>query len=134
MTFEVDDVICDALTADVAAEMIGAAKNHWLLHRATRRRARATDLAMDRYFFAVWPELAQLLTEGKVPVKVARTMRPRTDIGEGSVSYSYRRDERQLNVSFHLPNWFVRLTFVEQGAQAERFREIVEAVERRHEK
>ena len=126
MTFEVRSVMSSQVSKEVAEVMVKAAESAYDIYSTlgdVTGKHRSIKL-MDEYFFAVWPDLAELIESGKVGFEAKPNNNPRNQGFQ--LFFTYNATEEDLAVSFHSATWLVSLKFPKGTAEPELFQRFVD--------
>lgn len=120
----------------IATAMARVVKNHYWAYLAYHRtdayrRTHGTDninICVADVFHALWPELGQLVSSKKIPMKVHAKENP--NIGDGVLTFFLDSRMRSIIALFDTPHWRIELTIDSSLVPTDLLQRVIDARDR----
>jgi hypothetical protein len=110
--FEVTAPLAERLTLEVANQVVEAVTAQWPIYQSMLRgpeAERSDDVARNNLFFAIWPDLPQLITEKRARLEVTR--KPSSPPRSSAMTFTTSRPDRTIEINLLTQDWVVGIDF-----------------------
>ncbi len=122
-SFQASVLMPAGLTHEVAECIVSSAEAHYRIldvvraaaAQATKESGRQSTAKAMEFFFASWPDLAEMLQDGDVGIEVAKREPNNYGSSVGTIVYRIDAPNKVLSANIHSAKWFIKLRYTSGG-------------------